>query len=234
MLPFENRSDDKQNSYFADGVQEEILTELSRVADLKVVSRSSVTHYKGGARNLRDIGRELGVAHVLEGSVQRDKNRVRVTAQLVDTRSDAHKWAERYDGTRRCFAIQSESLKPLSAAARQNSPGERAAIKNRPRLIWRLSSYIPARGLSIWTPRIKSGGQEAAGSGASARPGLNATKFLAAWCLLARVHGILLQGHDHTKAPRFGAGRAPAAQRLRPEPVKSTRLGDYYYHASEL
>ncbi len=95
VLPFENRSDEKQNAYFADGVQDEILTDLARIADLKVISRTSVMHYRSGiARNLREIGEQLGVAHVLEGSVQRSGNRVRVNAQLVDARTDRHLWGQ--------------------------------------------------------------------------------------------------------------------------------------------
>src|SRR5205085_3914920 len=91
VLPFENLSSDKENAYFADGVQDEILTHLARIADLKVISRTSVMQYKSGAaRNLREIGQQLGVAHLLEGSVQRAANRVRVNAQLIDARTDAH------------------------------------------------------------------------------------------------------------------------------------------------
>ena len=98
VLPFENLSDDKQNAYFTNGVQDEILNDLSKVADLKVISRTSVMQYKSGtARNLREIAKALGVAHVLEGSVQRMGNRVRVSAQLIDARTDLHLWGEHYD-----------------------------------------------------------------------------------------------------------------------------------------
>src|SRR5438045_2339718 len=98
VLPFENLSDEKENAYFADGVQDEILTGLARVADLKVISRTSTMQYKVGAEhNLREIAKALGVAHVLEGSVQRAGGRVRVNAQLIDARTDSHLWAERYD-----------------------------------------------------------------------------------------------------------------------------------------
>ena len=90
MLPFENLSEEKANAYFADGVQDEILTHLAKIADLKVISRTSVMHYKSGAaRNLREIGQQLGVAHVVEGSVQRAGNRVRVNVQLIDALTDA-------------------------------------------------------------------------------------------------------------------------------------------------
>src|SRR5438045_8512640 len=98
VLPFENFSDDKQNSSFSDGVQEEILTTLAKVADLKVISRTSVMQYKtGAARNLKEIAKVFGVAHILVGSVQREGGRVRVTAQLIDARTDTHTWAEHYD-----------------------------------------------------------------------------------------------------------------------------------------
>src|SRR5205823_5689733 len=107
---FENLSDDKQNAFFADGVQDEILTDLAKIADLKVISRTSAMQYKRGiARNLREIGQQLGVAHLLEGSVQRAGGKVRVNAQLIDARTDAHLWAQTYDrDLADVFAIQTE------------------------------------------------------------------------------------------------------------------------------
>jgi TolB-like protein len=107
VLPFENLSDEKQNEYFADGVQDEILTDLAKIADLKVISRTSVMQYKSGvARNLRKIGEELGVAHVVEGSVQRAANKIRVNAQLIDARSDARSFIfRRLLPTRLCARI---------------------------------------------------------------------------------------------------------------------------------
>src|SRR6476469_8206716 len=98
VLPFENLSEEKANAYFADGVQDEILTNLARIADLKVISRTSVMQYRGATqRNLREIGQQLGVAHVVEGSVQRADKRVRVNAQLIDASNDAHLWGQTYD-----------------------------------------------------------------------------------------------------------------------------------------
>jgi len=116
VLPFENLSEEKQNAYFADGVQDEILTDLAKIAELKVISRASVMQYKSGvARNLRQIAQELGVANVLEGSVQRAGNRVRVSAQLLDARRDVHLWAEHYDRPLDdVFAIQSEIAKAIA------------------------------------------------------------------------------------------------------------------------
>jgi TolB-like protein/class 3 adenylate cyclase/Flp pilus assembly protein TadD len=135
VLPFENLSNDKENAYFADGVQDEILTGLSRVADLKVISRTSVMQYKAGPRrNLREVAIDLGVAHVLEGTVQRAGGRVRVNAQLVDARTDSQLWAERYDrDVADVFAIESELAGKIVAQLQAKiSPSEKAAIKQKP------------------------------------------------------------------------------------------------------
>jgi TolB-like protein len=135
VLPFENLSDEKQNAFFADGVQDEILTDLAKIADLKVISRSSVMHYKSGVeRNLRKIGEELGVARLLEGSVQRSGNRVRVNAQLIDARNDAHLWAQTYDrDLSDVFAIQSEIARAIADQLQAKlSPSEQSAIAQPP------------------------------------------------------------------------------------------------------
>src|SRR5437868_1670599 len=132
VLPFENLSADQQNSFFADGMQDEILTDLAKIADLKVISRTSVMQYKTGAKhNLREIAQALGVAHVVEGSVQRTGNRVRVSAQLIDARTDMHLWAEHYDrDLADVFAIQSEIAKTIADQLQAKlSPSERAAIE---------------------------------------------------------------------------------------------------------
>jgi len=130
VLPFENLSGNKQNSYFADGVQDEILTDLAKIADLKVISRSSVMPYKSGVeRNLRKIGEELGVARVLEGSVQRSGNRVRVNAQLIDAHNDAHLWAQTYDrDLADVFAIQSEIAKAIADQLRVRLSGREEQV----------------------------------------------------------------------------------------------------------
>jgi TolB-like protein/cytochrome c-type biogenesis protein CcmH/NrfG len=98
ILPFENLSDEKANAYFADGIQDEILTKLAAIADLKVISRTSTAKYKSKPEDLKIVSQELGVAHVLEGSVQRAGDKVRVNVQLVDARIDSHLWAKSYDG----------------------------------------------------------------------------------------------------------------------------------------
>ena len=135
VLPFENLSHDPNNAYFADGVQDEILTYLAKIADLKVISRTSVMQYKSGvARNLREIAQQLGVANVVEGSVQRSGNHVRVNAQLIDARNDAHLWAQTYDrDLADVFAIQSEIAKAIADQFQAKlSPNEKAAIEKPP------------------------------------------------------------------------------------------------------
>ena len=94
VLPFENRSEDKANAYFADGIQDEILTRLSKIADLKVISRTSTQHYKSAPENLPEIAKQLGVAHILEGSVQKSGDAVRVNVQLIKAANDSHLWAD--------------------------------------------------------------------------------------------------------------------------------------------
>ena len=135
VLPFENLSEEKANAFFAEGVQDEILTHLARIADLKVISRTSVMQYKSGApRNLREIGQQLGVAHVVEGSVQRAANKIRVNAQLIDARTDAHLWAQTYDrDLADVFAIQSEIAKAIADQLQAKlSPNEKKAIEQPP------------------------------------------------------------------------------------------------------
>jgi TolB-like protein len=135
VLPFENLSRDPDNVFFTDGVQDEILTDLAKIADLKVISRTSVMQYKGGLkRNLPEIAQALKVAHVLEGSVQRSANRVRVSAQLIDARNDTHVWAEKYDrDLADVFAIQSEIAEKIADQLQAKlSPTEKSAMNERP------------------------------------------------------------------------------------------------------
>src|SRR5438477_125317 len=97
VLPFENLSDDKENAYFADGIQDDVLTNLSKIGDLKVISRTSVMPFRGKTQNLREIGKTLGVSNILEGSVRRSGNRVRINVQLIDATTDEHLCASDYD-----------------------------------------------------------------------------------------------------------------------------------------
>ena len=97
VLPFENLSRDPDNTYFADAIQDEILTRLSKIADLKVISRTSTQHYQNKPRNLAQIAKQLGVANVVEGTVQKAADQVRVNVQLINAQTDSHLWADTYD-----------------------------------------------------------------------------------------------------------------------------------------
>ncbi|HEY0368213.1 MAG TPA: hypothetical protein VGC85_01325, partial [Chthoniobacterales bacterium] len=134
VLPFDNFSDDKDNEHFADGIQDDVLTSLAKIGDLKVISRTSVTPYKGQAHNIRDIGRALGVGAILEGSVQRKDNRVHVNVQLINAGTDQHMWAESYDrDLTDVFALQSELAQEIASQLKAKlSPDEKAQIDAKP------------------------------------------------------------------------------------------------------
>ncbi len=133
VLPFQNMSADPQNEYFSDGMTEEIISKLSRIQSLQVASRTSVMRYKGTQKDVKDIGRELGVRYVLEGSVRRAENRVRVTAQLIDSESGFHVWSNDFDREMKdVFAVQEETaLKIAEALNLQLTPQEQQAVKHR-------------------------------------------------------------------------------------------------------
>ena len=112
MLPFENLSRDPDNGYFAEGIQEEILTRLSKIADLKVISRTSTQHYQSKPGDLLEIAKQLGVATILEGSVQKAADQVRVNVQLINAQTDSHLWADTYDRKMTdIFGVESEIAK---------------------------------------------------------------------------------------------------------------------------
>src|SRR5947199_1233044 len=134
VLPFENLSAEKENAYFADGIQDDVLTNLSKIGDLKVISRTSVMSYRGKASNVREIGKTLGVATVLEGSVRRVGNRVRVNVQLINASNDEHLWAEDYDrDLTDVFAIQTDLAQQIVRELQAKlSPAEKAQMERKP------------------------------------------------------------------------------------------------------
>ena len=222
VLPFENLSRDPDNAFFADGMQDEILSDLTKIADLKVISRTSVMNYKSGvARNVRQIGQQLGVAHVVEGSVQRTGNRVRVNAQLVDARTDRHLWAQTYDrDLADVFAIQSEIAKTIADQLQAKlSPREEDAIQRSPTSdISAFDLYARAKNILLRTGSIpKADTLQAVDllTQAVARD----PSFFDAYCQLAFAHDALyFFGDDHTSA-RLALAEAAlqAASRLRPD-----------------
>ena len=218
VLPFENLGGDKEDDYFAAGVHDDILSNLARIADLKVISRTSVQQFKGETRNLREIARALGVAHVLEGTARRVGNRVRVNAQLIDARSDSHVWGETFDREiTDLFALQSELAERITHALRANlSPREKTILhehSTRDVAAWEL--YLRARTLFHW-----------AGSGDSHDQGREALRlldeaiardpqFAAAHALASRLHSELFWfGYDKS-AERLVKARTAAETALK-------------------
>jgi TolB-like protein/Flp pilus assembly protein TadD len=225
VLPFENRSEDKANAYFADGVQDEIRTDLAKIADLKVISRTSVMQYKNTAtRNLPEIAQALKVAHVLEGSVQRSANRVRVSAQLIDARNDTHVWAEKYDrDLADVFGIQSEIAQKIADQLQAKlSPTEKSAMNERPTsdlvaydLYLRAKERIydsdvnPSRAKEDLFKAVQLLDQAVARD----------TAFLLAYCQLAYAHDLIyLYNFDHTETRlALAESSVRTAVRLQPD-----------------
>jgi TolB-like protein len=237
VLPFENLSAEQENAFFTDGVQDEILTNLAKIADLKVISRTSVLQYKTGLkRNLREIANALGVAHVVEGTVQRAGNRVRVSAQLIDARSDTHLWAEHYHRPLDdVFAIQSEIAKAVADELQAKlSPAEKAAIEQRPTDdLAAYDRYIRAKALLAGTTfdaRLGDNLFQAVRllSQAIARD----PNFLLAYCQLAWAHDQLyFFGFDHSAARLALANEAlEKAVRLGPDRGEAHLAAAWVYY----
>jgi TolB-like protein/Tfp pilus assembly protein PilF len=129
VLPFENLSSDKENAYFAEGIQDEILTRLSKIADLKVISRTSTQHYKSAPENLPEIARQLGVAHILEGRVQKSGDAVRVNVQVIKAANDSHLWADTFDRKLTdIFSVESEVAKAIAEQLRAKLTGQEEQV----------------------------------------------------------------------------------------------------------
>jgi serine/threonine protein kinase/tetratricopeptide (TPR) repeat protein len=222
VLPFENLSDNKEDAFFADGVQDDVLTKLAKIADLKVISRTSVMGYRG-KRDLRQIGRALGVSHVLEGTARRDGGKVHVNAQLVDTRTDTGVWADGYDrDLKEAFAIPTQIAQKVAAQLRVKvSTAEKAAIERKPTDdLTAFDLYAQARNL-LATPIFSATGD------ANLLQAVNLLnqavardpEFFEAFCQLAHAHDLLyFLGNDRTPARLAMAdAAAQAASRLFPD-----------------
>ena len=206
VLPFENLSADPENAFFADGVQDEILNDLAKIADLKVISRTSVMQYKsGGKRNLRQIANELGVAHVVEGSVQRAANRVRVSAQLIDAKTDTHLWVNvTIDHWMTSLRSRAKLPKQLPAQLQAKlSPAEKSAIEQPPTTnLVAYDRYLRAR-KAHWcnARRGRSRGYATKCIRLLDQAVAYDPTFLLAYCELARTHAYTyFLGVDHTPA----------------------------------
>ena len=223
VLPFTNLSREEENVYFADGVQDEILTDLARIADLKVIGRTSVIQYKSGAaRNLREIGEQLGVAHLVEGSVQRAGNRVRVNAQLVDARTHRQLWGQTYDrDLADVFAIQSEIARKIAEQLQAKiSLSEKAAIeKARTTDLAAYDLYTRAENLLLTSFSSDARTKLLEAADLLDQATAHDPSFFEAYCQLVQTHGRLyFLGYDHTPARlAMAEAAAKAAFRLRPD-----------------
>src|SRR6202040_2876582 len=151
VLPFENLSRDPDNAYFTEGVQEEILTRLAKISDLKVISRTSTQHFKSSPDNLPQIAKQLGVANILEGSVQKASDQVRVNVQLINALTDTHLWGDTYDRKLTdIFAVESEIAKTIAETLQAKLSGaEKQLITARPTSD--LTAYdLYLKGRSLW------------------------------------------------------------------------------------
>ena len=233
VLPFENRSEDKANAYFADGIQDEILTRLSKIADLEVISRTSTQHYKSAPENLPEIARQLGVAHILEGSVQKSGDAVRVNVQLIRAANDSHLWADTYD--RRLtdiFSVESEVAKAIAEQLRAKLTGqEEQVIAAKPTdNTEAYDAYL--RGLAYFlkptTPANILAAQKYLREAVRLDP-----KFALGWALLSNVDalGYLTTVLQPTVALREEARQAAeTALRLQPNLGEAVMAKGYYHY----
>ncbi len=235
VLPFENLSDNKDNEYFAAGVHDDILSSLAKVSDLKVISRTSVQQFKSGTRNLREIGRALGVAHVLEGTARRAGNRVRVNAQLIDARTDTHLWGETFEREiTDLFTLQCELAERITDALRANlSAREKTNLQTHPTHdILAYELFLRARELFHW-----------AGTGYSQDKGADALRlideaierdprFALAYALASRLHSeVFWFGYDKSAARLEKAkAAAEAALKIQPDLGEAHLANAFYYY----
>jgi serine/threonine protein kinase/Flp pilus assembly protein TadD len=235
VLPFENRSEDKANAYFADGIQDEILTRLSKIADLKVISRTSTQHYKSAPENLPEIARQLGVAHILEGSVQKSGDAVRVNVQLIKAANDSHLWADTFDRKLTdIFSVETEVAKAIADQLRVHLTGqEQQVIEAKPTdNPQAYDAYL--RGLAY---SLKPGNTTANAVGAQnyLREAVRLDpKFALGWALLSYTDalGYLTTALQPTVALREEARHAAeTALTLQPNLGEAMLAKGYYYYA---
>ena len=235
VLPFENRSEDKANAYFADGIQDEILTRLSKIADLKVISRTSTQHYKSAPENLREIAKQLGVATVVEGSVQKSGDAVRVNVQLISAANDSHLWADTFDRKLTdIFSVESEIAKAIAEQLRAKLTGrEETAITDKPtQNPAAYDAYL--RGLSIQRNQYGFGAEKRAAEAYADAVQIDPS-FALAWANLAIARSPLYLYDIDTKANSAAAIREAAdrAMALQPDLAETwAAQGAYRYRVA--
>ena len=235
VLPFENLSRDPDNAYFADGIQDEILTRLSKIADLKVISRTSTQHYKSAPENLPEIAKQLGVAHILEGSVQKSGDAVRVNVQLIKAANDSHLWADTFDRKLTdIFSVESEVAKAVADQLRAKLTGQEEQViaakpTDNPEAY---DAYL--RGLAY---TLKTGNTPANApwrTEISQRSGAVGPEVRPCWALLSNVEarGYLTQTLQPTVALREEARQAAeTALTLQPNLGEAILAKGYYHYA---
>jgi TolB-like protein/Tfp pilus assembly protein PilF len=235
VLPFENRSEDKANAYFADGIQDEILTRLSKITDLKVISHTSTQHYKSAPENLPEIARQLGVANIVEGSVQKSGDAVRVNVQLIKAANDSHLWADTFDRKLTdIFSVESEVAKAIADQLRAHLTGQEEQViaakpTDNPEAY---DAYLRGLAYSLKTtnrPATLLGAQKYLREAVRLDP-----KFALAWALLSIVdgRGYISLGLQPTVALREEARQAAeTALTLQPDLGEAVVAKGYYHYA---
>jgi TolB-like protein/class 3 adenylate cyclase/Tfp pilus assembly protein PilF len=235
VLPFENRSEDKANAYFAEGIQDEILTRLSKIADLRVISRTSTQHYKSAPENLPEIAKQLGVAHIVEGSVQKSGDAVRVNVKLIKAANDSHLWADTFDRKLTdIFSVESEVAKAIAEQLRAQLTGrEEQVIAAKP--TDNVEAYdVYLRGLAYYlktanTPANSLGAQKYLREAVRLDP-----KFALSWALLSYVDAL---GYINLSLQPTVALREEARQAAETALILQPNLGEalmakgYYHYA---
>jgi TolB-like protein/Tfp pilus assembly protein PilF len=234
VLPFENLSNDKDNAYFAEGIQDEILTRLSKIAELTVISRTSTQHYKSAPENLREIARQLGVAHIVEGSVQKSADAVRVNVQLIKAANDSHLWSDTFDRKLTdVFSVESEVAKAIADQLQAKLTGQEQEViaakpTDNPQAY---DAYL--RGLAYtlktgFAPANSLGAQKYLKEAVHLDP-----KFALGWALLSYVDagGYLTQSLQPTGALREEArNAAETALALQPNFGEAVFAKGFYYY----
>jgi TolB-like protein/Flp pilus assembly protein TadD len=234
VLPFENLSDEKENAYFADGIQDDILTNLSKIGEMKVISRTSVMPYRGRTSNVREIGKALGVSTILEGSVRRAGNRVRVNVQLIDATTDEHLWANDYDrDLTDVFAIQTDLAQKISEALQAKlSPMEKARIANKP--TQNSEAYLAfVQGHDFQSSSYEDLAKLKQGEEAYARAITLDPDFALAFARFSQLESWIVHSFD-TSAERRAKARTLAERAIQLQPTlpeAHLALGFVYYYA---
>jgi len=231
VLPFQNLSDEKENTYFADGIQDDLLTNLSKIGDLKVISRTSVMSYRATQSNAREIGKALGVSTILEGSVRRVGNQVRVNVQLINVANDQHIWAEDYDRELTdVFAIQSDLAQEIADRLRAKlSPTEKAQIERKPtENNEAYLAFVEGHDLLTRPDRLRADTEKA--EQLFERAIRLDPNFAKAYAALGWVEDWMYHTFDPTPA-RKAKARAVAEEALRLEPdLPEAHLARGFYH----